>query len=151
MSYKERKIEFLQVAKHIQWSIKIYTITKKESFSAGSVVKAAINQLNDWLADMNSFDSSHEHMSFMIIHEGTEGVFVLINTWIGKNMLQTHIYITNDGGDSFKKVSGDGLFACIWELEVIDFERKAWVKHVVKQNEIPNYQKYLEEKLNIIL
>jgi hypothetical protein len=100
---------------------------------------------------MNSFDSSHEHMAFMIIYEGTEGVFVLINTWEGNNMLQTHIYITNDGGESFKKISGDGLFTCIWELEVIDFERKVWLKHLVKNNNNPYYDKYLEENLNIKL
>ena len=151
MSYKARKIEFLQVVTHNQWSIKLYTITKKESFSAGSVVKASFDQLNDWLADMNSFNSSHEHIAFLIIHEGTEGVFVLINTWVGNNMLQTHIYITNDGGSSFKKISGDGLFACIWELEVIDFERKAWLNHVVKQDDSPDYQKYQKERLNVIL
>ncbi|MFT6334032.1 MAG: hypothetical protein ACI86M_001608 [Saprospiraceae bacterium] len=38
MTYEERKIEFLQVVKYNQWSIKIYTITNKESFSARGLV-----------------------------------------------------------------------------------------------------------------
>lgn len=151
MSYKERKINFLEVETLNKWSIKIYTITMKVTFAAESVIQASKKQLNNWLTDMNSFDANHEHMAFLIVHECAEGVFVLINTWVGNNMLQRHIYITHDGGVSFKKISGDGLCACIWELEIIHFESKAWTKHVVTQNDNPDYQKYLEESLNTIL
>ena len=28
-------------------------------------------------------------------------------------------------------IDGTGM-ACVWELEVIDFERKAWLEHVLK-------------------
>ena len=59
---------------------------------------------------MNSFDGNHEHMAFLIIHECTEGVFVLINTWAGKNMLQTHINIAHDEGGLFDKISGEDYF-----------------------------------------
>lgn len=53
---------------------------------------------------MNLFDSSRERMAFMIIHKGPESVFVPLNTWIGNNMIQTHIYITNDGGVPLKNI-----------------------------------------------
>jgi hypothetical protein len=45
----------------------------------------------------------------------------------------------------------DGLSACIWELEIIHFESMARMKYVVKQNDNPDYHKYLKERLNVIL
>ena len=36
----------------------------------------------------------NEQIAFIIIHEATEGVFSLINWWVGENMLNTHIFLT---------------------------------------------------------
>lgn len=150
--YKVRHIKFKEIISVAQWKVKAYTISKNINFQADVTYAHVLKKLPDWLNQFNSFDASHENIAFLIVHEGTEGVFSLINTWVGKNMLQTHIFISKfDTPTSFEKISGDGLFACIWELEVINHEKDSWVNHILKKQENPDYQSYLEDTFSVTI
>jgi len=149
---KPRTIKFKETVSIKDWKVKTYTISEHEDFKSIAPYKNAVTMLTDWLVEMNSFDGSHENMAFLIVHEGKEGVFSLINTWVGNNMLQTHTFLSNyDDPQSFKKISGDGLFACVWELEVINHERNSWIKHILKKSENPDYQSYLNDGFSRVI
>lgn len=144
MVYKPRKIEFQRVANAGPWRIKIYSITMHEQFGAVGTLEAAIANLPEWLAQSNGFDDSVEYMAFLIIHEGNEGIFTILNWWVGQNMLNTHIFFSAyDDPAHFRRISGNGLAPCIWELEVINRERLVWIEHVMQRPE-PDYKAYLE-------
>ena len=144
-SYQPRQIEFQELVTKGSWSIKVYTITKHAHFGQAEVYRNALQQLPAWLNLENSFDATHEGMAFLIIHEGTEGVFSLVNWWVGSNMLNTHIFFTKpETPEVFTQISGDGLAPCVWELEVINRERVAWINHTLKP-ETPNYQGWLAD------
>ncbi|MEM9819612.1 MAG: hypothetical protein AAF985_01015 [Bacteroidota bacterium] len=96
----------------------------------------------------NSFDASNDKIAFLILHAGTEGIFSLINWWVGKNMLNTNIFMTlPEKPNEFEKISGDGLGPCVWELAIINHERIAWTNHILKQNGHPDYNKYLADTI----
>ena len=100
----------------------------------------------------NSFNANHDSIAFLILHEGTEGIFSLINWWVGQNRLNTNIYITEHHQlDTFKKISGDGLAPCIWELEIINHERLTWINEVLKLTPQPNFKRYLDTTINVML
>ena len=150
--YKPRKIEFKEIIETEEWSIKTYTISKNGYFNHPKFYKKIKTQLPKWLLLENSFDSSNDKIGFLILHSGTEGIFSLINWWVGNNMLNTHIFITNPKEpESFTKISGDGLAPCIWELEIICHEKTSWTDNVLKQAFDPNYQAYLEDVYNGII
>ncbi|MEM8584816.1 MAG: hypothetical protein AAGF87_11130, partial [Bacteroidota bacterium] len=141
--YQPRKIAFQELHHCDDWWIKIYTIAKQGDFDQFGIYGHAKDKLPTWLAMENSFDASHDHMAFLIVHAGTEGVFSIINWWVGTNMLNTHVFITEyENPSQFRKISGDGLAPCIWEMEVINHERIAWTEQVLKKSE-PDYQTYL--------
>ncbi|MEN7549078.1 hypothetical protein AAG747_14240 [Rapidithrix thailandica] len=147
--YKTRKIRFQEVYRIDNWAIKIYTISKVGEFEHPQYYQSVKAELPKWLSMKNSFDASHENIGFLILHAGTEGIFSLVNWWVGKNMLNTHIFMTDSQQpDAFKRISGDGLAPCIWELEVINHERLSWMRNVLKQASAPNYQGYLQEVYN---
>ena len=147
--YKERNIRFKEHIKSSNWSIKAYTITENENFIAWSTYEEATKNLPSWLEQLNSFDPQHEDNAFIILHEGSEGVFTLVNIWVGNNMLQTHIYLAKyEDLTHFDKISGDGLFGCVWELEVINHEKNEWVKYVLKKSAAPDYKSYLNNTLD---
>ena len=105
-------------------------------------------QLPQWLKMGNNFNAEHESIGFLIIHQGQEGIFYLINWWVGKNMINSHIFFTPlYHASTFRRISGDGLISCIWEMEVINHERLSWTKHVLK-SVVPDYQAYLNDQLN---
>ena len=64
-------------------------------------------------------------------------------------MLQTHVYFCdhNDQGN-YRKISGDGLFACVWELEIMMHEKRLWVDHVLKRPNSPDFEGYLNGIMN---
>lgn len=148
--YKTRRIQFKELVEINDWKIKIYTISKIGEFNHPVFYRNLINELHNWLELKNGFDSSNDKMAFLILHSGTEGIFSLINWWVGKNMLNTNIFMTSpENPDEFKKISGNGLAPCIWELEVINYERISWTKNILKQVPHPNYKKYLEDTISI--
>lgn len=142
--YNSRKIEFKEVIRVGEWQVKIYTIAKTGSFDQPEVYQQAIKRLPEWLKMQNHFDDQNERMAFLILHAGTEGTFAIINWWVGTNMLNTHIFLTQpETPHHFQRISGNGLSPCIWELEVINHERVAWMDHVLKQYPEPDYASYL--------
>ncbi|MGB1205296.1 MAG: hypothetical protein ACPG5B_06615 [Chitinophagales bacterium] len=147
--YEPRSIAFKEIITVGNWKVKLYTISKKDDFNAEETYHEAIKHLSEWLELKNSFDASHENMAFLMIHAGTEGVFSILNWWVGKNMLNTHIFLSNySEPKQFKRISGDGLSPCIWEFEVINHERNSWIKNILKQPNNPDYNTYLKENYN---
>jgi len=143
--YKKRHIEFKEILNVNGWKIKIYTISKNTDFNYNSFYENVKIQLTDWLKIKNGFNTEHENIGFLILHAGTEGIFSLINWWVGKNMLNTLIFKSDyDNLFEFEKISGNGLAPCIWELEIINHERIAWTNHTLKEALKPNYSAYLK-------
>ena len=147
--YQARKIEFKELFEVGDWKIKIYTISKIGNFNYPEFYETVKLKLPEWLLLKNNFDSSNNKIGFLILHSGTEGIFSLINWWVGKNMLNTHIFITSPIETSdFKQISGDGLAPCVWELEVINHERISWTKNILKHPSKPKFGEYVKDIIN---
>lgn len=147
--YRTRKIEFKECIYVHGWKIKVYTIAKMGKFDHPIFYEAAVKELEKWLKLDNSFNPSNDKIGFLILHSGNEGIFSIINWWIDKHMMNSHIFLSErDDLTAFTKISGDGLAPCIWELEVINHERVAWMKHILKKAPAPNYQDYFDDVIN---
>lgn len=151
-TYKERSIRFLEISDFNDWKVKIYVIQKEESEIPRDTIERIKREIPSWLKMENSFNSSHVHLAFLVIHFGTEGIFSIINWWVGGEMLNTHVFLTPyDNHNIFNQISGDGLAPCIWELEVINHERIALITHILKKMPNPDYDGYLSDVTNVIL
>ncbi len=146
--YKERYIRFQRLLPIGDWQVKLYTISKTPDFRPTEVLKHLQHQLADWLKLENGFNAEHDHIAFLIVHAGTEGIFSLLNWWVGSNMLNTHIFFTPyEHLSKFERISGEGLAPCIWELEVIEHERQALIKHILKA-EKADFDAYLADSFS---
>jgi len=94
-TYQARKIEFKGYLTIDNWQLKVYTIVKDRTFEYQEFYDNVKLQLPNWLSLDNSFNSNHNSLGFLILHAGTEGIFSLINWWVGDNMLNTHIFKTD--------------------------------------------------------
>lgn len=149
--YSSRFIQFKEVIQIQDWKVKVYVITKDGVFKEETLYSDVKAHLPAWLTISNGFNDHHENQAFLILHVGTEGVFTLLNWWVGENMLNTHIYLTDPQMPThFELISGKGLSPCVWELEIINYERIAWTKHVLK-SKIPDYTSYLNDVTNVEL
>ncbi len=153
MSYTPRHIKFLKTLEIEDWKVKVYLIDKDQNKLVDEAFYDRLQfQLPKWLSLENSFNAVHSNHAFLIVHGGSEGVFSIINWWVGKNMLNTHVFLSPyEDLDQFEMISGDGLHTCVWELEVINHERKSWLKHILMKEEDPDYSSYIMDTINAVL
>lgn len=130
------------------WKVKVYTISKSGEFDHPDYYLNVVRQLPNWLEMKNSFNSEKSGIAFLILHDGSGGIFSLVNWLVGQNMLHTNIYLSEpDKSPDFELISEDGLAPCIWELEVINHERISWMENILKAKN-PNFPKYLNDVVN---
>jgi hypothetical protein len=78
---------------------------------------------------------------FTIAHRGRLAGLGIVYWWAHENELHARHYIA--GTEGLEPLDGSGL-ACVWELEVIDFERRAWLEDVLVGGDV---EAYLERAL----
>ncbi|WP_416150753.1 isochorismatase [Salipaludibacillus sp. HK11] len=145
--YVPRPIRFIELWEIEGWKIKVYGIsTKKEYPDKNNIVlgkKIAVEQLNNIEIQTEIYQ-----LGFIIIHETQEGVFILIDYWTGENMLCNHAFYKDYNSTTISYLTPTGLTACVWELRIINFERNAWVEHILLNDQDVNINNYLKDALN---
>ncbi|WP_343313106.1 hypothetical protein AAIB41_09630 [Brucella sp. BE17] len=70
----------------------------------------------------------HLGAGFAILHQGEESLWLLLHWWV-EGGIATRILWQSELGDTIKFVPAQPLLmACVWELGIIDFERRAWIE-----------------------
>jgi hypothetical protein len=65
----------------------------------------------------------------------------LVYWWAEENEVHRHAYaapLPLTSADELVALTDTGM-ACVWELEVIDFERRAWLEDVLIGEDLPAY------------
>jgi hypothetical protein len=83
---------------------------------------------------------------FTIAHDAATAGLGLVYWWANENELHQRVFASPlDDPAALEPADGTGM-ACVWELEVIDFERRAWLEDVLKAGDVRRYhQRALEE------
>jgi len=83
--------------------------------------------------------TDHRGAGFAILHEGEEGRWLLLHWWLGGG-IATRLLWRADLVPHAAFVEADPLLmACVWELGVIDFERRAWMRTVMSGRPVSDY------------
>jgi hypothetical protein len=81
---------------------------------------------------------------FTIAHDAKSAALGLVYWWENENELHARMYAAPLGDPGrLAPLDGAGL-GCVWELEVIDFERRAWLEDVLVGEDL---EAYLERAL----
>lgn len=148
-AYTTRPIRFIEIYQLADWQIKIYSISVKNEFVQTQVIENAKQHLVEWLENANLYPLATYNIATLILHEGREGCFAIINWWIDDNMLQQFVYFAPyDKLHDFALYSDKGIITCVWEMAVLWFERNAWVEHVLKKAKNPDFETYLQAQFN---
>jgi len=86
-----------------------------------------------------TLDDGDHPLGFLIVHYGMDGTYLLVSQWYDANMLKHWVLGADgdaDGSTTFAPLAQRDLVACVWELEVIRFERDAWVNTVLAHGEL---------------
>jgi len=75
---------------------------------------------------------------FAILHVGQEAVWLLMHLWLPGGIASRHLWRADIGRHDFSPAP-DHLMACVWELAVVDFERRAWVDTALAGKPLSEY------------
>src|SRR3954462_5127142 len=73
---------------------------------------------------------------FTIAHDARSAGLGLVYWWANENELHRAAYVSPlDDPGALEPLDDAGL-ACVWELEIIDFERRAWLHDVLVNDDV---------------
>ena len=145
--YAKRSVRFLELYHYSDRHIKIYSISYSKEKVSTELVEYAKKKIPEWAKNKIHSGCNVHKYSTLILHEGNGITFAVFNSWVDENVLQQFVYKVTDD-KYFELYSDKGIFCCVWELEIIMFERNAWVKYILSHPENPQIKEYLSAQLN---
>lgn len=141
LPYRPRRIQFLHLAHRDGWTLKVYGLSHDgrdlEVDQVGAAEDLAFGHLLqpgapchaggiDWMAVPD------HGLGVLMVHRGREGWFVLLDTWAGENMLRHLAWVSALASPyRFESIQATGIALCVWELQVLQHEREAWLRHML--------------------
>lgn len=93
------------------------------------------------LPDAMATEGGAEGAAFCILHRGQQGTWLLMDWWAHADIICQRLARADVGDDLFEPMDDRPLLACVWELEVIEQERLAWIAHMMQDQ--PNRAAWL--------
>ena len=121
--YRTRSIRFLR----LEGQMKVYGIAAHAELPRAELVQAAVDRLDG------------EGPGFEIVHDAADHCFVLIHWWANGNEVHQRILTSPLDDPTALRPLETPAIGCVWELEVTDFERRAWIDHVLKGDDLGAY------------
>ncbi|MBB5014165.1 isochorismatase [Rehaibacterium terrae] len=73
-------------------------------------------------------------VGFLILHRGRDCDYLVLAWWDRENELPLRVFVRPHGGGDWR-AARDGESFCVWDLEVIGFERDAYVATVLSASD----------------
>ena len=76
---------------------------------------------------------------FTIAHDAATAGLAIVYWWANETEIHKHVFAAPlDDPGALEPADGTAM-ACVWELEVIEFERRAWLEDVLKDGDTARY------------
>jgi hypothetical protein len=137
MAHDPRSIAFLER----NGRVKHYSIAMHDRTARPALVDA--------LRDVSA-DTIGDAFGFTIAHDAATAALGIAYWWANENEIHSAYWVApkDDPGALEPIVDNTGM-ACVWELEVIDFERRAWLEHVLAGDDLEGYLRATLEPVEV--
>lgn len=144
--YRPRPVHFLDLWQPDGWTLKAYGISYAHQTPGAALVTAARERVDECLPASN--EQGNYGVGFVGIHEGRDFNFVFICWWADENEFHMRRYLSPvDEPDNLREATRDDAMSCVFDLQLIWFERNAWVEKVLANPRGPDIQGYLKKRL----
>lgn len=144
--FHTRPIKFKELLRQAGWQIKLYVVIHPEQtldwpgFEEG--LEYSLNIL-----PQPALTPHRPGLAFVIAHQGRSAYYLVVCWWDRENELCTRIFVRNFGEDASWHQSREGESFCVWDMEIMWFEREAYVNAVLNHPDAPDVHGYLEQRL----
>jgi hypothetical protein len=144
--YRKRPIRFLREVETDGWSLKVYGISATGDQPPHELIETAVGRARAELPPAS--DAVASGYGWLIVHAAADFNFVLVNWVAGDNEIHQRILSGPLDRPEALATHRTPAIGCVWELAVTDFERRAWLRHVLANPEGPDLHRYRQEHLN---
>lgn len=130
--YEPRTIRFIRREELGDWRLKVYGIGTHAPDARPEFVDATVEAAITVLPDGGG-------AGFVIAHDARSAGLGIVYWWENENEIHRRFFASPlDDPAALEPFDGTGL-GCVWELEVINFERRAWLEDVLKKGDVDAY------------
>ena len=144
--YEPRSFRFIELLTLGDWKMKLYGIAWRGELPRPELVEAAKRVA----ADVLSKETANNYkVGFIGAHDGRGACFVFVDFWGNENELFHRVFLSrlNEPQKLMPWEKSDSS-VCVWDLRLQAFEREAWIKHVLAKARAPDFDGYLNDRLN---
>lgn len=146
-AYAPRPARFLELWDWQGWRVKINGLAAHADRPSAALV-AVGKHLAQQRLPLPAFADDRYGTAYLVVHEGRDSDFVLVDWWTAGGIVQHHVYGAPKGhGGQLQYQWPAGAGFCVWELAVCWFEREAWVHTVLAAPGAPNFDAYLQRHI----
>ena len=128
------------------WRMKLYGIAWHRELPRPELLEAARRVAAEALAKEAA---NNYKVGFVGAHDGRGACFVFVDFWGNENELFHRVFLSRRNEPqalSAWEISDSSV--CVWDLRLQSFERDAWIKHVLRNPDAPDFDSYLQERMN---
>ena len=145
--YKPRHVNFVRREDVQGWQLKLYGIAVNGQEPRQEFVEATRDLAAQVLPQPPAGEDRYG-VGFAIAHDARSVGIALVYFWKSENELHQRIYVSpKDDPAAFTQVENQPA-GCVWELEVVNFERLAWLEDVLSNPAGPDLDAYLERSFS---
>jgi hypothetical protein len=145
--HEPRPIRFLRRARCGAWRLKLYGIALPGRTPREDFVEAAM-ELAPSIFPAPARTDDRYGVGFVTVHDSAIGGLALYYWWQAANECHYRAYASPfDDPAALVKIEDPGV-GCVWELEVVDFERRAWLNDVLANPDGPDLDRYLSRHVD---
>lgn len=138
LTYQARRVRALPPLNVAGRMLKLYAVFSEQHAHTALPSEAALHRLLEVVLPPLVDERDHP-AGFAILHFANDGIYLLVSRWYDANMLKHQVYQCRIEGGHIQ-LSADlaetQIIACVWELEILKFERDAWVRTVLAQGRL---------------
>jgi hypothetical protein len=144
--YKPRHVRFIRREDVAGWQLKLYGIALNGKEPDPPFVEATRDLAASILPQPPATDNRYG-VAFATAHDATSLYIALVYWWQSENELHQRIYLSpKEEPIAFTQVENQPT-GCVWELAIVDFERRAWIEDVLANPDGPDLDRCLERRL----
>ncbi|HXV34466.1 MAG TPA: hypothetical protein VD769_10700 [Gaiellaceae bacterium] len=140
--YRPRHVRFVRREEVAGWQLKLYGIALNGKEPDPAFVEATRDLAASILPRPAASDVRYG-VGFATAHDAASAYIALVYWWANENELHQRIFVSPKNEPiAFVPVENQPA-GCVWELEIVDFERRAWIEDVLAGPDGPDLERYL--------
>jgi hypothetical protein len=145
--HRPRQIRFVRPERVGDWRLKLYTIATDGQPARPELVEEALRRAPGVFPTPALADPRHG-VGFLVVHDARTISIALYYWWQSFNELHQRVFAGPKQDPRAMLQLAEQSAGCVWELEVIDFERRAWLADVLANPAGPDVERYLGRRLD---